>query len=72
MDRAIRGSPPARSVPIVGGDCNNGSRCGARYLNVNNAASIANWNVGASLSYPFMIYGGTRPPTMRPYFHTTR
>jgi hypothetical protein len=40
-------------VPIVGGNCNNDAKCGARYLNCNNAASNANWNIGASLTYPF-------------------
>ena len=38
------------SVPVVGGGCIDGSGCGARSLAVNNAASIADWHVGASLS----------------------
>lgn len=37
--------------PIVGGNCDNGSKCG-RYLNVNNTAGNARWNIGAS---PFGI-----------------
>ena len=36
------------SVAIAGGNSNNGFKCGARYLNVNNLASKANWNIGAS------------------------
>lgn len=39
-------------VPIVGGNCNNGGKCG-RYVNVNNVAGNARWNIGASLSYSF-------------------
>lgn len=35
---------------IFGGNSNNGSNCGAFYLNVNNLASNANWNIGVSLS----------------------
>ena len=38
------------SVPLVGGYCAAGSACG-RYVNVVNAAGVAWWNVGASLSY---------------------
>ena len=37
------------SVPIVGGNCNNGGGCG-RYVNVNSVAGDAGWRVGASLS----------------------
>lgn len=39
---------PGISVAIVGGNCNNGANCGARYLNLNNDAGNANWNIGAS------------------------
>ena len=35
----------------VGGSSNNGLLCGSFTLNVNNAASHANWNYGASLYY---------------------
>lgn len=38
------------SVPVVGGSCNSGSLCGARYLYVDAAASGAGWDFGASLS----------------------
>lgn len=38
------------SVAIVGGYCAHGSRCGARCLHVNYAASLAAWSLGASLS----------------------
>lgn len=38
------------SVPLVGGACDHGSRCGARSLSVGPAASGAGWNLGASLS----------------------
>ena len=41
-------NPAIVSVPIVGGDCNNGGLCG-RYLHVNNVAGNAGWNIGASL-----------------------
>ena len=37
-------------VAVVGGACENGSRCGARCLYVNNAASVVFWGIGASLS----------------------
>ena len=36
---------------IVGGNCNNGAKGGAFALNVNNAVSNTNWNIGAALSY---------------------
>ena len=46
-------------MPIVGGNCDNGSKCG-RYLNVNNVAGNARWNIGASLFLP-LSYNGTSP-----------
>ena len=52
--------PPA--VPIVGGNCDNGAKCG-RYLNVNNVTGNARWNIGASLILPFH-YGIVAIPTM--------
>ncbi len=61
-DRDPRGlCPLVVAVAIVGGNCNNGSKCGARYLNVNNAASNARWNIGASLSYPINDSRRDRP-----------
>ena len=36
---------------VVGGSCNNGSRCGAFCLHLGNAASYAHWNIGAALTY---------------------
>lgn len=42
------------SVPcpaLVGGNCNNGFHVGCLALNVNNAVSNANWNIGAATSY---------------------
>lgn len=39
---------PGPRVAIVGGNCDNGGKCG-RYLNVNNVAGNARWNIGASL-----------------------
>ena len=33
---------------LVGGNCNNGLHVGALALNVNNALSNANWNIGAA------------------------
>ena len=38
----------APRVAIAGGNCNNGSNCGFRYVNVNNEAGNSNWNIGAS------------------------
>lgn len=38
------------AVPFVGGSCNSGGLCGARYLSCNSAASWAHWIIGASLS----------------------
>ena len=38
----------APRVAIRGGNCNNGGNAGFRYVNVNNAASNSNWNIGAS------------------------
>lgn len=42
----------ATSVPYRGGNSNNGAHCGAFYVNLNNTASNANWNIGAAQSYP--------------------
>lgn len=39
-------------VPYRGGNSNNGSHDGAWYVNLNNDASNARWNIGAALSYP--------------------
>ena len=39
-----------RAVAIVGGNAGNGSKCGF-YVNVNNAASNANWNIAPGNSY---------------------
>jgi hypothetical protein len=36
---------------IVGGNCNNDLHVGAFAVNLNNAFSNTNWNIGASLSY---------------------
>ena len=36
------------AVALVGGNCNNGDYCGVDYLNLNNSAGNANWNIGAS------------------------
>lgn len=35
-------------VTLCGGNCNNGSNCGSRYVNVNNTATSSYWNIGAS------------------------
>lgn len=45
------------AVAIVGGNCDNGAQCG-RYLNVNNVAGNARWNIGASLCLS-LLYGIT-------------
>nr|DAF64530.1 MAG TPA: hypothetical protein [Myoviridae sp. ctu6J18] len=37
------------AVALVGGNTNNGANCGA-YVNLNNTASNANWNIGGSHS----------------------
>ncbi len=42
----------ATSVPYRGGNSNNSAHCGAFYVNLNNTASNANWNIGAAQSYP--------------------
>lgn len=42
-------------VALVGGNCNNGARCGFRYVTVDSAASSSSWGVGASPIYkPFL------------------
>ena len=38
-----------------GGNSNNDAQCGTFYLNLNNTASNANWNIGTSQSYPIFI-----------------
>ena len=38
---------------LVGGNCNNGLHVGPSYLNLNNAVSNANWNIGPSQPYHF-------------------
>ena len=40
------------AVAIVGGNCNNGAKCG-RYVNVNNVAGNARWNIGPAHLIPF-------------------
>lgn len=47
-------------MAIVGGNCDNGSKCG-RYLNVNNVAGNARWNIGASLICPYILRGSRCP-----------
>lgn len=47
------------SVPLVGGNCENGSKCG-RYVNVDNVAGDAWWNIGASLYCPFRHFPANR------------
>lgn len=39
------------AVALVGGVCNHGANCDAAYVYLNNAASNANWRIGASHSY---------------------
>ena len=39
------------TVALRFGNCNNGTNDGLRYLNVNNTAGNANWNIGAALFY---------------------
>ena len=46
----------APRVGIVGGNCNNGSNCGPRYVNLNNTASNSNWNIGASATFRIAHY----------------
>ena len=36
---------------LFGGSCDYGLKVGAFYLNLNNAVSNSNWNIGAALSY---------------------
>lgn len=44
------------AVALRFGNCNNGTNDGLRYLNVNNTATNANWNIGAALFYLNMEY----------------
>ena len=39
-----------RAVAIVGGNANNGSKCGF-YVNLNSSVSNANWNIAPGISY---------------------
>ena len=48
------GVPALSAVALVGGNCSNGTSCGAAYVNLNNSAGNANWNIGAS---NFFSYG---------------
>lgn len=41
-------SSSSTRLALVGGGCNAGARCGARYLNLGNAASNASWYIGGS------------------------
>ena len=41
------------ALAIVGGNSNNGANCGF-YVNLNNASSNANWNIGAAHSYQLL------------------
>ncbi len=41
-------APALGHVPGAGGYCNNGAHDGVRCLNLNNAASRSNWNIGGS------------------------
>ncbi len=52
----------ATSVPYRGGNSNNGAHCGAFYVNLNNTASNANWNIGAAQSYPTTEQRQNAPP----------
>lgn len=51
-----KGLPTCARVPLRGGNSNNGVKDGAFYVNLNNDASNANWNIGASLTYPITEY----------------
>lgn len=50
----------APRVALRGGNCNNGVNAGFRYVNVNNAASNSNWNIGASPVFREMKYSKYR------------
>ena len=39
------------AVSLRFGNCNNGANCGGRYLNFNNTAGNANWNIGSAWFY---------------------
>ncbi|MEG2421954.1 MAG: hypothetical protein RSB55_10385, partial [Oscillospiraceae bacterium] len=58
MAHAFGFRPVLRSVVLAGGNCDNGWDCGPRCLNANNVAGDADWNIGASLSYPFKLTEG--------------
>ena len=59
------------AVVLAGANCNNGSKCGPRYLNANNVAGDANWNIGASLYYPNYLRGGCRSNNVTIFPHHT-
>lgn len=42
------------AVAHVGGNANNGTNCGPGYVNLNNTASNANWNIAPGISYYIM------------------
>lgn len=42
---------PSGAVALRFGNCNNGANDGGRYLNFNNTAGNANWNIGSAWFY---------------------
>ena len=46
-----KGLSSVTSVPLRGGNADNGVQCGVAYVNLNNTAGNANWNIRASLTY---------------------
>ena len=55
-----------RAVALRFGNCNNGTNDGGRYLNVNNTATNANWNIGAALFYPIWNNNKKSVPFLHP------
>jgi Na+/H+ antiporter NhaC len=48
LNHLVGGDTILTLCAICGGNARNGSNCGAWYVNVNNAPSNSNWNIGAS------------------------
>lgn len=53
------------SMFLSGGNLNNGTQCGAAYLNLNNGVSNSNWNIAGRFCGNFQKTrgrGGNNPP----------
>jgi len=57
---------------IVGGNCNNGALDGAFAVNLNNAVSNSNWNIGAAIILLFRNNNQMRPGFLATWQKSTR